>query len=463
MKIAGETDYFYAPLANRLGLYEVKSELENLSFKYRCPDEYQRIEKQISQYIDDQAENIEQFSNSLRSIFESNNITASVFPRFRSAYTTWRKMQISGKNFKQLEHRHIINIVFDQKPVSSEKAQCLEIYSLISDCYKEKPRSMNNYIDSPKENGYQSIHFEVMGKHGSWVEVHVCSERMAYNSRMGCIAERATGIEKWIEKFHNVLKDIEFHGKDGGFIEDVMSSFYNDDIIVFTPLGVPVILPQGSSALDFAYEIHTNIGNTAKYARINSRLCSVRTILNRGDCVEIGTYYNVTPKPEWLKVVKTYKARKNISSALRKAQLNNVSITDKLCHKCNPLPGDEVIGFKEQGDFVMIHKRNCSEAITLAAQAGDSIVGITLPVCPHICYPTCIEIIAFDRDNLLFDLVAAVSIELNLSISALSITTSEEIVTCIINFMIHSSQELSEIITNIETIEGVEEVKRIMN
>ena len=456
MKIAGETDYFYAPLANRLGLYEVKSELENLSLRYRSPEEYAKIEEQVNQYINDESENIAVFCEPIIRALQQNDISARVFPRFRSPYSIWRKKLSSGITFRHLEHKHIINIVFSERAHPSEKNQCLEIYSLITDLYKEKPGSLTNYINSPKENGYQSLHFKVMCNKGLWVEIHVCSERMAFNSRMGCIAERATGVDKWIEKFKSVLQDVAYHSKEGGFIENVVTSFYQDDIIVFTPQGNSVVLPKEATALDFAYEIHSNIGNHAKFARINGKLSSVKTTLVRGDRVEIGTDVNIQPRPDWLDVVITYKARKNITSVLRKAKLEQMALP-RYCSICHPIPGDEVVGFCDNEKLITIHKRNCPEAISIAAKNGESIVEVDFAVTSAL-FPVQIQILAVDRPNLLIDLVSVISHELNLSITNLTTTTSDEIVNCTIDFSVHSAGELAEIISHLSQIENVEEV-----
>ena len=460
MKIAGETDYFYAPLANRLGLYDVKSELENLSLRYRSPEEYAQIERQVNQYIDEEGETISMFCQSVHESLSQNGVRATVSPKFHSPYRNWRRMQQTNTNFKQLEFKHIVNVMFEPQTSSSEKNQCLGVYSLITDICKEKPGSVRNYIDSPKENGYQSLHFKVMCDRGAWVEIHISSERMARNSRMSCVAERATSVEKWIEKFKSVLQDIAYHGKDGGFIEDVVSSFYHDDIIVFTPKGNSVMLPKGATALDFAYEIHTKIGDKAKFARINGKLCSIKTVLTRGDRVEIGTDIGTRPSPDWLDSAITYKARKSIASALRKTNAERAEPEYCLCPVCHPIPGDEVVGFSAKGEQAAIHKRNCPDAISLAAQDGESIVEVDFTASSTL-YAARIEIAAVNRNNLLLDLVSIISRELQLSITDICSMMKDEIVRTTVNLSVHSAGELTSIISRLERIESIEEVKRI--
>ena len=210
MKITSETDYFYAPLANRLGLYEIKSELENLSLRWRSPQEYERIEKKIDRYMLQHAKDIEGFVNPIRELLNENGIVANVYARPRSVYALWRKMKNTGQTFKELEHVHQVNIIikFDEESGVSEKNQCLSVYSMLTDLYKERPYTLINYIDQPKENGYQAIHVQVMSQVGQCTEVHICTETMQRNSQLGCVVDRTEGVENWIRKFRGVLRDV---------------------------------------------------------------------------------------------------------------------------------------------------------------------------------------------------------------------------------------------------------------
>ncbi|MBE6331521.1 MAG: bifunctional (p)ppGpp synthetase/guanosine-3',5'-bis(diphosphate) 3'-pyrophosphohydrolase [Bacteroidales bacterium] len=461
MKIASETDYFYAPLANRLGLYDIKSELENLSLKFRSPHEYERIEKKINSYMKLHQQDIEDFLTPVRETLADEGIKARVYARPRSVYALWCKMQSSGQTFKELEHVHQVNIIIEGDPErGSEKNQCLQIYSLLTDLYKERPYSMINYIDQPKENGYQAIHVEVMTHTGGWAEVHICTESMYRNSQQGCVIDRTESIDKWVLKFKAVLKDIAQGGAEG-FMENVVSSFYNDDIIVFTPKGHSIVLPKDSTVLDMAYEIHTNVGNHAKFARINGKLSSVFSTLNRGDRVEIGTDDMTWPEAHWLKHVNTYKARRAVNVSLSKSGISTEEFPFILCEECNPLPGDEIAGFKQKDGTIIVHKRNCPVAIQLSAKEGDSIVDVTLPVLPNRTYPTQIVINSVDRNGLLLDLVNVISNELHLGIDALHTETVDYIVTTRVRVQVPSAFELMEAMRIIEQVKGVEEVRTI--
>lgn len=463
MKIASETDYFYAPLANRLGLYEIKSELENLSLKFRSPQEYDRIEKKIISYMKIHDQDIKDFIAPIQEALEEEGIKAKVYARSRSVYALWKKMQDSGQTFKELEHVHLINIIFPHNSdrYSSEKNECLAIYSIITDLYKERPYSMINYIDQPKENGYQALHTQVMTHMGGWAEIHIATETMHRNSQLGCVVDRTESIEGWVQKFRSVLRDIAQSGSEGGFMESVVSSFYNDDIIAFTPKGNSIVLPKGSSVLDMAYEIHTNIGNHAKFARINGRLCSIFTILNRGDRVEVGTDPMTLPEPHWLDHVTTYKARRAVNVSLSKNGVSTEEFPYELCDECNPLPGDEITGFKTKDGRIIVHKRNCPSAISRSAKEGDLLVAVDLPILPNRTYPTNIVINSVDRDGLLLDLVNVISNDLHLSIDALNTETVDYIVTTKVRMQVPSAFELSEAMRIIEQVKGVEEVRTV--
>lgn len=458
MKIAGETDFFYAPLANRLGLYNVKIELENLSFRYRCPHEYELISGLIQKDKDSQQERLTAFTEKIREVLKQNGIDAQINVVYRAPYSIWRKMRKSGDDFSHIPFRHVVEVVFTCTDEEQEKDLALRIYSRLTNAFNEKPCGIINYIDSPKENGYQSFHVQLLSNYGCWEEVHISSERMARASQLGVVAERSEdNVRRWIDKFRTVLKDLEFHQKEGDFIENVVTTFYNDDILVFTPKGKPVNLPKRATALDFAFEIHSHIGEHAHYARINGQLASVKTELHRGDIVEIGTNADITPKPDWMEHVLTYKAKGFLKRYFAKQEKSNFHF----CSNCHPIPGEEVIGFKKADGSITVHKRNCPVAIGLASQQGDSIVSVDYKESPAALYPVAIQILAVDRYHLLSDMIDSITNELNLSIGSLITNTVDCIVNCTITFSVHSFGELQTIISHIAAIDGVEEVKRL--
>ncbi|MBR0084887.1 MAG: HD domain-containing protein, partial [Bacteroidales bacterium] len=214
MKIAGETDFFYAPLAGRLGLYHVKTELENLSFRFRCPKEYEMIERQLELDRDRTLPALSEFTSEINDIMSSAGIPARTQVRYRKPYSIWRTMRETGCDFSRVDFKHFVRIIYEpltswERSISNEKDTSLFIYSCLSSHFRERPGSVVNYIDNPKDNGYQSFHVQMLNRAGSWEELHIASERMHRNARLGCIVERG---ESWLERFKTVLQNIAESG-----------------------------------------------------------------------------------------------------------------------------------------------------------------------------------------------------------------------------------------------------------
>ena len=460
MKIAGETDFFYAPLAGRLGLYHVKTELENLSFHFRCPREYDVISRQLEEDKIRTQGAVDDFTAEINEIFKTVGIPARTQVRYRKPYSIWRTMREEGCDFAHVDFKHFVRIIYTPinewlRSQSPEKDTSLFIYSCLSGRFKERPGSVVNYIDNPKDNGYQSFHVQLLNRAGAWEEMHIASERMHRNSRLGCIVERG---ESWLERFKTVLQNIADSGDGYIFMDGVSSSLYNEDILAFTPNGKGIILPKGATALDFAFEVHTEIGEKAKFARINGALCPIKTELHRGDCVEIGTSDDVVPKPDWLNYAKTYKARRRLHDLLR-----NIPTPDfKICDRCHPIPGEEVIGYVDANGQVTMHSRHCPEVIKLASEDGNSLVSVPFEPDPMQLYPVRIRIVAIDRYHLLRDIIDCFVERQHLSMNKLSTHTEDEIVECIIDFPVHSVDELHITMESISAIDGVDEVQRII-
>lgn len=461
MKIAGETDFFYAPLAGRLGLYHVKSELENLSFRFRCQREYEMLERLLEEDRIRTDADLKVFTDTIDASLSKKGIVARTQVRYRKPYSVWRDMKESGCDFAHVDFKHYVRVIYEpmagwENHDTVEKDTALYIYSILSCFFKERPGSVSNFIDNPKDNGYQSFHVRFLNQAGVWEELHISSERMHRNSKLGCIVERG---EQWLERFRGVLQSIARSSDGFLFMEGLNSSLYNEDIIAFTPHGKGIILPKGASALDFAFEVHSDIGSHAQYARVNGRLCPISTRLHRGDCVEIGVNDDILPKSEWLGYVKTYKAKNALRDLLRMQE----KLAFNRCPVCNPLPGDEVIGFKDADGNISIHSRHCSEAVKYASEDGDSIVAVRFDPSPALTYPVRIKITAIDRYHLLRDIIDCFVEKQHLSMNMLETVTHEQIVTSIIDFPVHSSEELQTTMESISAIHGVDEVQRIEN
>lgn len=461
-KIASETQFFYAPLAGRLGLYKVKSELENLAFKFLNPLEYESIVQLLADDRSRTAKSLETYMDECEELIgETFGKAVRWDIRYRKPFSIWREMQERSCDFYHVPFKHYIRAVFNSEDVKSETGKWMEeqdialkIYSLLSEKYKEQTGSFVNYITQPKANGYKSIHFRLLNPYDNIDEFHISSDAMRMQSYFGCIVENK---EQWLKRLTAVLKEIAEDSKT--MMLGIHDSLYNEDVVVYTTKAKPVTLPKGATALDFAYSLHTDIGNHAKYARINGRLCSIRTVLSRGDSVEINTDPLIHPRKDWLQSVVTYKAKKVINSYLNKMLKSDYI----LCPHCHPLPeSGELIGFDNGKGHVMVHYRNCPEAILTASEKGHTIVAVeNFHANENIVYPVRILITGINRYHLLRDIIDCIVEENQTSMTALSIHNEDEIVSFTIDFNVHSATELNKTISGITSIKDIEEVKTI--
>lgn len=457
MKIAGETDYLYAPLANRLGLFDVKSDLENLSFKYRCPHQYFDIVKSLNADMESNQARLDDFTNAIEEIMNANGIDGVAEVYYRRPYSIWRRMKDFGCDFIHVPNRYYVRVTFESdNDGKADKEICLKIYSILTDVFKEKAGSFNNLIDQAKENSYKCLNVMLLSSEGVWEDVQICSKNMVESSKLGCMTGLNDGnIDEWIRKFQNVLKDIADSNGQMGFIENVATALYYDDVMVFTPKGMALILPKGSTAIDFAFELSKELGMHAKYARINGKLCSIKTTLKRGDCVEIGTVDYLNAKEDWVEHTSSYKAKR----ALRNLKVDDGEAVRR-CPCCNPIPGGETIGFRNPDGTIIIHKRSCPEMIRDASRDGDSVVEYNFKENMRSIYPVTIEITAIDRYHFLMDVLQCITHDLHLSIDSLNTETVDDIAHCCVTFFVHSVSELVGCMHTLYEIEGVDEVKQ---
>ena len=332
IKITGETIYLFAPLAYRLGLYAIKSELENLCMKYRFPKEYEEITRQISESAAVREEYIRKFNAPIIEALDKNGIKYEITGRVKSAYSIWTKMIQKQIPFSEIYDLFAIRIVFQPLDFPSEKTQCWQIYSSITDIYTPKPDRLRDWISMPKANGYEALHSTVMGPDGVWVEVQIRTQRMDEIAERGFAAhwkyKHATishdedEFDKWLKMIRTALDSPTQNAVD--FLDNFKLSLYTSEIPVFTPKGESRRLPYGATALDFAYDVHTKIGNSAIGAKINHKIMPITTPLNSGDQVEIITAESARPKAEWLEHAFTTKAKQAIKNFLKRVQEHNL-------------------------------------------------------------------------------------------------------------------------------------------
>lgn len=330
IKITGETIYLFAPLAHRLGLYAIKTELEDLCMKYRFPQQYAEIKQKLADTEANRREFIEKFCAPIKEALDRDNFNYEIAGRVKSVYSIWSKMQRKQIPFEEIYDLFAIRIVFKSLPFPSEKTQCWQIYSTITDIYTPKPDRLRDWISMPKANGYEALHSTVMGPDGVWVEVQIRTQRMEDIAERGFAAhwkyKQAEGDEdefdKWLKQIRAALNSPTESAVD--FLDNFKLSLYTSEIVVFTPKGESRKMPFGSTALDFAYDIHSKIGNSAIGAKINHELKPITTQIQSGDQIEIITADNAKPKAEWLDVVTTGKAKQAIKSFLKRERQNNI-------------------------------------------------------------------------------------------------------------------------------------------
>ncbi|MFH2142799.1 MAG: RelA/SpoT family protein, partial [Bacteroidota bacterium] len=521
LKIAGETLFLYAPLAHRLGLYAIKTELEDLSLKYQHPSIYGEIHQKIKDSEKKRIIYINKFTLPIINKLTEEGIQFSVTGRPKSIYSIWNKMQIKNVPFEEIYDIFAIRIIFEPEKNIPEKTQCWKIYSLITDIYQPNPDRLRDWVSTPKANGYEALHTTVMGHEGKWVEVQIRTHRMDDIAERGYAAhwmykgdDGGEGeLDKWIKRIRELLENPESDALE--FLDEFKMNLYTSEIFVFTPKGLLKRLPKGSTALDFAYEIHSHIGNFAIGAKVNHKLVPLSYKLHSGDQVEILTSDKQKPKREWLDFVITAKAKGNIKDAFKverklyltegkeildnklkeldislssiifRKLLNGYNIRSKddfyvkigsgiidlddikkiikkksrnkwirywqlqinkttgrkkkkqtheiisdvsydikkpfllteevdeqdyvLSKCCNPIPGDDVIGYLNNENEIIIHKKKCPNAIKMSSSFGDRIISANWTTHKIMSFLARIQISGIDKIGMLNNFTNVIS------------------------------------------------------
>ena len=334
-KIAGETLYLYAPLAHRLGLFTIKTELEDLSFKYEHPQEYDFIEQKLQASEESRNKLFEHFAIPVDKKLKEMGLHYEMKARVKSAYSIWNKMESKGITFEDIYDLYAVRIIFDPLPGVDEKNMCWDIYSAITDIYRIRTDRIRDWVSRPKANGYQALHLTVMGPDGQWVEIQIRSRRMDDIAEKGFAAHwkykehsvEDTELDKWLQTITEILESPDPNALD--FLDTIKLNLFTSEIFVFTPKGDIKTLPQGATALDFAYALHTNIGNKCIGAKVNHRLVPLSHPLASGDQVEILTSRSQEPQAEWLNFVTTAKARSKIDAVLKRARKDAAKVGEE--------------------------------------------------------------------------------------------------------------------------------------
>ena len=575
-KIAGETLYIYAPLANRLGLYKIKTELENLSFKYEHPEEYQEIEEKLNATAAERDKVFNEFTAPIREQLDKMGLKYRILARVKSIYSIWNKMQTKHVPFEEIYDLLAVRIIFEPRNIDEELNDCFDIYVSISKIYKPHPDRLRDWVSHPKANGYQALHVTLMGNNGQWIEVQIRSERMNDVAEQGFAAhwkykegggsEDEGELEKWLRTIKEILDDPQPDAID--FLDTIKLNLFASEIFVFTPKGELKTMPQNSTALDFAFSLHTDIGSHCIGAKVNHKLVPLSHKLQSGDQVEILTSKSQRVQPQWEVFATTARARAKIAAILRKERktfqkegeelLNEffkkeeirpeAAVIEKLCklHNmkneeeflvaignktivlgdadknelkekqssnwmkyltfsfgnnkdkqqeekepqekekintkqilkltedalqkkyimaecCHPIPGDDVLGYMDENDRIIIHKRQCPVAAKLKSSYGNRIFATEWDTHKKLSFLVYIYIKGIDNVGLLNEITQVISRQLNVNIRKLDMETDDGIFEGKVQLYVHDVEDVKAICNNLRKIPNIKSVTRVEN
>ncbi|MBR8720433.1 Guanosine-3',5'-bis(diphosphate) 3'-pyrophosphohydrolase [Bacteroides pyogenes] len=572
-KIAGETLYIYAPLANRLGLYKIKTELENLSFKYEHPEEYVEIEEKLNATAAERDKVFNEFTSPIRTQLDKMGLKYRLIARVKSIYSIWNKMQTKHIPFEEIYDLLAVRIIFEPRNQEEELNDCFDIYVTISKIYKPHPDRLRDWVSHPKANGYQALHVTLMGNNGQWIEVQIRSERMNDVAEQGFAAhwkykegggsEDEGELEKWLKTVKEILDDPQPDAID--FLDTIKLNLFASEIFVFTPKGELKTMPQNSTALDFAFSLHTDIGSHCIGAKVNHKLVPISHKLQSGDQVEILTSKSQRVQPQWELFATTARARTKIAAILRKEQKANQkkgekllneflqkeeirledSVIEKLCrlHRCkdseellaaigsenivlgeadrnelkekqssswkkyltfsfgnskekpeekktteiekinlkqilklteeslqktyimaeccHPIPGDDVLGYIDEKNRIIIHKRQCPVAAKLKSSYGNRILATEWDTHKELSFLVYIYIKGIDSVGLLNDITQVISKQMNVNMRKLNIETNDGIFEGKIQLWVHDVEDVRSVCNNLRKIKNIKQVSRI--
>jgi GTP pyrophosphokinase len=562
LKISSETLYIFAPLAHRLGLYAIKSELEDLSLKYKYPEVYHQIEMKLHSAEEQINYLVYDFAKPIQEKLHAENFDFTISGRPKSIYSIWNKMQTKNVTFDEIYDLLAVRIVFKTKEGISEKRQCFDILSLITDIYTPKPDRIRDWITIPKANGYEALHVTVMGPKGQWVEVQIRTERMDEIAERGFAAHyRYKGdgsaeneLDKWLNKIRELLKNPESDALD--FLDEFKLNLYTQEIVIFTPKGDMKMLPKGATVLDCAYDIHSELGNHCIGAKVNHLLVPMSHVLRSGDQVEILTSDKQLPKPSWIDYAITARAKTKIRDSFKQEQKKHIeegrikltsqleklnvkvsantlnklinhyglhtkeqlyaeigmglvnlddletTLLEKSVNKfikfwklsfggdkkngnqkidkqipfilnedqknenytlalcCNPIPGDDVVGFVSDNNKIIIHNKSCPEAIRLMSSHGDDIVEASWTKSKVLSYLIHLYIRGFDQQGIAHKITNLISNEYQINMRSINLDAHDGIFEGNLYLYVHNTNMLDTVISKLLNIKGVDTVSR---
>jgi len=516
-KILSETMFIFIPLAHRLGLYSIKSEFEDIWLKFKEPEAYKSIADRITHDYELKAEELDQFVLPIENALRAAGFSFEIRKRVKTPYSIWHKIETKGVSIDQIYDLYAIRIIFDstasdklQQLPEDERTQCYHIFSLITSIYKYKADRVRDWVESPKNNGYEALHCTVMSNSGMWVEIQIRSQRMNDIAEKGIAAHWAykkngitesnneSEMELWINKVKSILVNPDVSSLE--LLDMIHNDLTTTDIFVFTPKGEQRRIQKGATALDFAYLIHTHVGNQAIAAKVNMKLVGLNYVLRTGDQVEIITAGDGTPKKEWLDFLITHKARMVVSNYYRdineekdsmsqdfvpkatehqKSTWNLLGFLNKATNRkapylinrntirncvfskcCNPIPGDSVVGFLTEDGKCLVHKKTCLEANSLASKYGDNIVIPEWESIEDHSYDVRLQLSGIDRIGIVNEITRYISLVLGMNIREFGLRTNSGVFDGYIVLSVHDAEELDKLIKRLCRIEGLNKVVR---
>jgi guanosine-3',5'-bis(diphosphate) 3'-pyrophosphohydrolase len=495
LKVSSETLHLYAPLANRLGLHAIKSELQDLALKHTDHEIYETISRKLKETAKKRAEFIGHFIEPLKKDFHSHKINFNITNREKSIFSIWEKMQNKEVPFEEIYDLFAIRIVIDV-PLDSEKSECWKVYSIVTDHYRPNMDRLRDWISNPKANGYEALHTTVMSHTGQWVEIQIRSKRMDEIAEKGYAAHWKykeymninSRLDNWLDRIREMIESPEADALS--FVDDVKGYFFLDEISVFTPQGELRTLPASSTVLDFAYAIHSEVGNTCIGAKVDKKLVPINHFLRNGEQIEIITSKKQIPKEEWINYVVTTRAKSNIKIALKKEKRryfkhgrekmekwfnqNNIAFTNEnirnFLSSVNYSTLEDLyydvshdkIGPKEVKQFVTANEKTgwlrfINFIPTRKTSTGNEKNDKKEPV-PFLAG---FKITGIDKIGLINDVTRMISSDMNLNIKSFHLDTHDGITEGEVVLSLEDPAVLKKLLHNLNQIEGIKKANRI--
>lgn len=502
-KILSETMYLFVPLAHRLGLYSIKSEMENIWLRFKEPEIYEDLIRRTDINVETTGKLIDKFIEPISNALKADGYDFEIKKRIKTPYSIWHKMVTKNVTFDQIFDLYAVRIIFTPKtddPVK-ERKMCYDIYTTITSIYRYQSDRLRDWIKQPKSNGYEALHCTLMSEGGNWVEVQIRSRRMddiaekgiaahwAYK-KDGYISENNNEVDRWLVKVQDIIKSPDLDSLE--LLDIIHKDLVSNDIVVFTPKGHQKTIQAGSSALDFAFQIHTHIGIHAIAAKVNMKLVPLSHTLRQGDLIEIITAQNANPSLEWIPMLQTRHARRKVldwmkenspedfekalkiltethsgngdptepKQAERVVLSNGVRYIIASC--CNPIPGDPVMGYKNPDGSIIVHKRSCSHLEALGSTRGDKLVvpEWSTEAQNATDFPVRLNLTGLDRVGLLNDITQQISGSLGINMKKIFLEVKQGIFEGSIELFVKDRTTLEKLISCISHIQGIQTVVR---